>query len=79
VGVKRLGNTSFTLTAEFRIAGENQLVATAETIYVLMLATTLEKVPIPEAVRKALAEDAEGRIVDHAGISIGRPAEKRAG
>jgi acyl-CoA thioester hydrolase len=67
VSAKHLGKTSFTLSAEFRLAGESQLVATSETVYVLMLAKTLEKVPIPDAVRKALAEGAAGRIADHAG------------
>jgi acyl-CoA thioester hydrolase len=62
-----LGNTSFTLAAEFRVAGQTALVATSETVYVLMLAKTLEKVPIPDAVRKALTDGASGRIADHAG------------
>ncbi len=32
----RLGNTSFTLAAEFRIAGQERAIATAETVYVLV-------------------------------------------
>jgi acyl-CoA thioester hydrolase len=72
VGARHLGNTSFTLAAEFRVAGETQLVAAAETVYVLMLAKTLEKVAIPDHVRKALAKGAAGRVADHAGYFADR-------
>ena len=44
---KQLGNTSFTFITEFRIAGDEQVIATAETVYVLVDAKTLEKRAIP--------------------------------
>ncbi len=69
VRATRLGNTSFTLATEFRIAGDEALVATAETIYVLMDARTLDKVAIDAALRKALEEGAAGAMTDHAGPS----------
>ena len=47
VRAKHLGNTSFTLGAEFRIAGEEAVIVTAETIYVLVDAVTLTKMPLP--------------------------------
>ena len=47
----RLGNTSFTIGTEFRIAGDDRVIVTAETIYVLVDARTLTKLPIPPALR----------------------------
>src|SRR5438093_11142897 len=41
---KHLGNTSFTLATEFRIAGNEQLIATSETVYVAVDPRTLQKV-----------------------------------
>lgn len=63
----RLGNTSFTLAAEFRIAGQEAVIATAETVYVLVDAATLAKTTIPPDVRQALTRSAEGMHIDHAG------------
>jgi acyl-CoA thioester hydrolase len=64
---KNLGNTSFTLLVEFRIAGDDKIIATAETVYVLVDAHTLEKRPIPAELRTALEQGAPGTVVDHAG------------
>lgn len=61
-----LGTTSFTLMAEFRIAGGDPIIATVETIYVLVDAKTLTKVPLPEDLRAAFAEGARGKSTDHA-------------
>lgn len=76
VGVKHLGNTSFTLTVEFRIAGDPKLIAASETIYVLMLQRSLEKVPLTDELRTALREGAEGKVTDHAAylktVDVGR-------
>ena len=63
---KQLGNTSFTLTTEFRIAGEPRVIVTVETVYVLVDAATLTKLPLPDAVRAALAGGAGGKLTDHA-------------
>jgi acyl-CoA thioester hydrolase len=63
----RLGNTSFTIAAEFRIAGEDRVIATIETVYVLVDARSLTKLPLPDTVRHALQEGAAGRSADHAG------------
>ena len=72
----RLGNTSFTLATEFRIAGNgspdtvgngHQAIVTAETVYVLVDAKTLTKTPLPDRVRAALEEGARGQVTDHAG------------
>ena len=67
VFAKGLGNTSFTLAAEFRIAGQERLIATAETVYVLVQQHTLAKTPLPPNLRTALQQGAPGLTTDHAG------------
>ena len=71
IAATRLGNTSFTLVTEFRIAGEERVdervIATVETVYVLVDARTLTKLPLPDTLRAALQEGAAGRTTDHAG------------
>ena len=67
VSTKHLGTTSFTLATEFRIAGEEALIATSETVYVHVDAHTLKKAPIPTRLREALERGAAGKTVDHAG------------
>ncbi len=61
----RLGNTSFTLAAEFRIAGQESVIATAETVYVVVDSKTLAKTPIPADFRAALERQGEELCVDH--------------
>ena len=68
VTAQHVGTTSFTLKAEFRIAGADRVTATAETIYVLVEAGTLKKTPIPDALRSAFAHGARGQVTDHAGV-----------
>jgi acyl-CoA thioester hydrolase len=67
VAAGRLGNTSFVLNAEFRIAGAAPVIATAETVYVLVDARTLTKTPLTAELRAALERGAAGLRVDHAG------------
>ena len=62
-----LGNTSFTVVTEFRIAGLEQVICKAETIYVNVDSKTLAKSPLSPEVRTALESGAPGKIVDHAG------------
>jgi len=62
----RLGTTSFTLGTAFRIAGEARVIVTVETVYVLVDARTLTKLPLPDGLRAALHEGAAGRVTDHA-------------
>ncbi|HEV3136980.1 MAG TPA: hypothetical protein VGZ26_03735, partial [Pirellulales bacterium] len=61
-----LGTTSFTLSVAFRIAGQEPVIATAETVYVLVDAATLAKSPLPADLRAALGRGAAGLVVDHA-------------
>ena len=65
VEATRLGQTSFTVTTTFRVAGRDPAIATAETVYV-MVDLSLEKQPLPEPFRRALERGAPGVIVDHA-------------
>jgi acyl-CoA thioester hydrolase len=62
-----LGNTSFTVVTEFRIAGREEVICRAETIYVNVDPKTLTKLPLSPEVRTALESGAPGKIADHAG------------
>jgi acyl-CoA thioester hydrolase len=61
-----LGTTSFTCRAIFRRAGVDAIVATVETVYVLVDADTLKKTPLPPPFREALESGAREVVVDHA-------------
>ena len=67
IAATRLGTTSFTIGTAFRVAGEERVIVTVETIYVLVDGETLTKLPLPDAIRVALQEGAAGRVTDHAG------------
>jgi len=67
VYAKTLGNTSFTLAADFRIAGEERVIVTAETVYVLVKQHTLQKTPIAPELRRSLEQGGAGLVTDHAG------------
>jgi acyl-CoA thioester hydrolase len=73
IAATRLGTTSFTISTAFRIAGDDKIIATAETVYVLVDGRTLTKLPLPDGLRAALQEGAAGRVTDHAAF-----AEKRS-
>lgn len=60
------GNTSFRLAFEFRRHGEERLLATADTVYVLV-SPSLEKRALPDDFRARLIAGADGAICDHAG------------
>ncbi len=76
IGPTRLGTTSFTMATEFRIAGEDRVIVSVETVYVLVDARTLTKLPLPDALRRALQEGALGKTTDHAGY-FARAAEEQ--
>lgn len=67
VETRHIGNTSFTLFTEFRIAGRQDAIATVETVYVHVDHKTLQKQPLPDFRREALERGAPGVAVDHAG------------
>jgi acyl-CoA thioester hydrolase len=67
VAASRLGTTSFTLHTEFRVAGSPDVIATAETVYVLVDGHSLQKRELPADFRAALQRGAPERATDHAG------------
>jgi acyl-CoA thioester hydrolase len=67
VATRHLGTTSFTLATQFRLAGEQALIATCETVYVHVDGQTLSKTSLPEPFRAALERGAAGVRIDHAG------------
>jgi acyl-CoA thioester hydrolase len=73
VYASQLGNTSFTIATEFRIAGAEPVIATGETVYVLVNPRTLTKIPLPEDFRAALQNGAPDVVTDHAGFYSTRP------
>ena len=74
VASKHIGNTSFTLATEFRIAGTEPVIATAETVYVHVNTKTLTKQSLPQSWRDAFLRGATHVVVDHAG-RIGKERE----
>jgi acyl-CoA thioester hydrolase len=62
-----LGTTSFTIASEFRRHGAASVLATAETVYVMIDPVARTKVAITPAQRLALERGAPGLVVDHAG------------
>jgi acyl-CoA thioester hydrolase len=52
-----------------RIAGEESVIATIETVYVLVTAHTLVKMPLPADFRATLEKGAPGKTIDHAGYT----------
>jgi acyl-CoA thioester hydrolase len=74
---KRLGNTSFTIATEFRVADppgdEQRVIVAVETVYVLVDAKTLTKMPLPDKIRAVLQTGAAGLETDHAGYRSSVP------
>jgi len=68
VFASRIGTTSFTFTTEFRIAGDDRVICTVETVYVMVDTHTLTKKPIPDEIRAAFERGAPGVVTNHAGI-----------
>jgi len=66
VAAIRLGTTSFTLGTTFRIAGEEKVIVTVETVYVLVDARTLTKLALSDSLRAAIDAGAAGQVTDHA-------------
>ena len=68
--VSRFGRTSFDVRFELRIAGEEDPIVVADTVYVHVLGEkgVWKSAPLPERERALLEAGARGRIVDHAGF-----------
>lgn len=62
----RVGTTSFTLRTEFRRSGSDEVLVSAETVYVVVDPVTGDKRPVAERHRAALLAGAPGIVVDQA-------------
>ncbi|MEK6806248.1 MAG: thioesterase family protein [Pseudomonadota bacterium] len=62
---KHLGNTSFTMACEFRRAGQTDLLASSETVYVLVDHDSLTKKKLPDALRANIERGVDA-ATDHA-------------
>jgi acyl-CoA thioester hydrolase len=71
VSTVRVGTTSFTLATEFRRFGDDETLATAETVYVAF-APGGGKQPVSNDHRSALDRGAPGIVVDQAGVGAQR-------
>ena len=67
LSVQYLGTSSFTIATEIRVAGQEQIIARAETVNVFIDADTMQKTSIPTDLRAALERGAPGMVMDHAG------------
>ncbi|AFZ68210.1 acyl-CoA thioesterase [Deinococcus peraridilitoris] len=67
VWAEHLGTTSFTLRTDIRIAGQERVICSAQTVNVQVDGQTLTKKPLSPELRSALQSGAAGRSTDHAG------------
>ena len=64
----KLGTTTFTLATQFKRHGDDAVLVTTETVYVVVAAHGSTKLPVPDRHRAALERGADGKVVNHAGI-----------
>ncbi|MDX2156914.1 MAG: acyl-CoA thioesterase [Hyphomicrobiaceae bacterium] len=76
VWVSRFGRTSFDVRFELRIAGKEDVIVNADTVYVHVRGEkgVWKSSPVPEEARALLEAGARGKIVDHAGWLPVRPS-----
>ncbi len=74
IGATRLGTTSFDVATRFRVAGQDRVIVSIDTVYVLVDAARLTKMPLPDRIRRALTEGASGKVTDHAAVGAPRSA-----
>ena len=66
VSLQNVGNTSFSIATEIRVAGQERIITNAETVSVFIEESSMAKAPIPADLRAALERGAAGVVVDHA-------------
>lgn len=69
VSVGRIGNSSFTLNTQFVNAQTDQLVATAEAVYVFVNAKDFSSCTIPSFVREKFEQRSDYGVIDQSGCS----------
>jgi len=67
VSLIRLGNSSFTIGTNIRMAGQEPVLATAETVLVLIDERIMKSVRLTDRHRESLTNGAPGGVADHAG------------
>lgn len=77
VKLNKIGITSFSIDTEIRIAGCDGLLATAETVFVLIDERIMKKEPLRDNHREALAQGAPDVSVDHAGYFVTKNSGKQ--
>ncbi|MGB3665483.1 MAG: thioesterase family protein [Bermanella sp.] len=70
VYAKHIGNTSFSFSVDFKRVDQEQTIAQAEIVYVMVDASTHEKKPIPAHLKVLLEKGASGMVVNHAGVKL---------
>ena len=69
VQTKSLGTTSFTLRSDLRRVGDTDLLASAETVYVIIDEDSQTKKAMSDHVRGQFLAGAPGQLVDCSGVS----------
>lgn len=64
----KIGNTSYSIQADFIQHSTQQVIATAVVTYVMVTAVTHNKLPIPHDIRTQLEQGAQNIVINHAGI-----------
>jgi len=70
VSAKHIGNSSFSFEVCFKHHISQQVIASAEIVYVMVNSHSHEKMNIPESMKLSLKQGASGMVVNHAGVSI---------
>lgn len=70
VGVRHIGNTSYTFDVAITDLPSERPVASAEVVYVLVSADKHEKTPVPDDMRTSMLKGAAGIVVDQSGGTL---------
>ena len=65
-----IGNTSYTVQADFTNHKSGTKIASAKIVYVMVSANEHKKIPIPEEMKSQLSRGAPGTTTNHAGIQL---------
>lgn len=70
VRAKHIGNTSFSFLVDFKRFADEQPIAQAEIVYVMVDANSHKKMPIPMDLKTRLENGANDVLVNHAGVKL---------
>lgn len=69
VKTKHIGNTSFSLSFEFKRYNQEPVLVVAQAVYVMIDAQAGTKISIPDALKAKITQGAPNIIIDHAGVN----------